>query len=79
MNQQELDRAAYALAKGFLLRSGADKGLTPYNVDKLFWLVGSGSFHEDPHIGNKGKIGSLKKGFIEAAKTELEAMIARKR
>jgi hypothetical protein len=78
LNQKELDGAAYALAKGFLLRSGADKGLTPYNVDKLFWLVGSGSFHEDPHLGNKGKIGSRKKGFIEAAKTELEAMIARK-
>ncbi len=39
LNQKELDRTAYALAKGFLLRSGADKGLTPYNVDKLFWLV----------------------------------------
>jgi hypothetical protein len=78
LNQKELDRAAYALAKGFLLRSGADKGLTPYNVDKLFWLVSGGSFHEDPHLGNKGKIGSRKKGFIEAAKTELEAMIARK-
>ena len=41
--------------------------------------MSSGSFHEDPHIGNKGKIGSRKKGFIEGAKTELEAMIARKR
>ena len=41
--------------------------------------MSSGSFHEDPHMGNKGKIGSRKKGSIEAAKTELEAMIARKR
>ncbi len=39
LKQNELDGAAYALAKGFLLRSGADKGPTPYNVDKLFWLV----------------------------------------
>ena len=30
-------------------------------------------------MGNKGEIGSPKKGSIEAAKTELEAMIARKR
>ena len=50
----------------------------PYNVDKQFWLVSSGSPHEHPHLGNKGKIGSRKKGLVEAAKTELEAMIARK-
>ena len=60
-------------------RVARNAGVTPYNVDKLFWLVSSGSFHEDPHMGNKGEIGSRKKGSIEAAKTELEAMIARKR
>jgi hypothetical protein len=47
-------------------------GVTPYNVDKLFWLKGSGNFSEDPHIGNNGKIGSRKKEFIEVAQSELE-------
>ena len=28
-NQQELDRAAYTLAKDFVLQSGAGKGVTP--------------------------------------------------
>ena len=46
-------------------RLARNAGVTPYNVDKLFWLIGSGYFYEDPHIGHKGKIGSLKKPFIE--------------
>ena len=32
----------------------------------------SGYFYEDPHIGHKGRIGSLKKQFIEVAQMELE-------
>jgi hypothetical protein len=46
--------------------------VTPYNVDKLFWLIGSGNFYEDPHVGNRGRIGSKKKEFIEVAKAQLE-------
>jgi hypothetical protein len=53
-------------------RLARNAGVTPYNVDKLFWLIGSGYFYEDPHIGHKGKIGSLKKQFIEIALKELE-------
>jgi hypothetical protein len=53
-------------------RVARDIGVTPYNVDKLFWLIGSGYFYEDPHIGHKGRIGSLKKQFIEVAQIELE-------
>jgi hypothetical protein len=47
-------------------------GVTPYNVDKLFWLIGSGYFYDDPHVGKRGKIGSQKKAFIEVTRTELE-------
>jgi hypothetical protein len=47
--------------------------VTPYNVDKLFWLIGSGYFYEDPHVGKQGRIGSQKKRFIEVAKEQLEA------
>jgi len=53
-------------------RVARNAGVTPYNVDKLFWLVGSGYFYEDPQVGNRGKIGSQKKRFIEVAKEQLE-------
>jgi hypothetical protein len=38
MNRQELDRATYVLAKDFLLRSGADKGVTPELIEKYLHL-----------------------------------------
>ena len=53
-------------------RVARNAGVTPYNVDKLFWLIGSGYFYEDPQVGKQGKIGSQKKAFIEVARTELE-------
>ncbi len=48
--------------------------VTPYDADKLFWLVGSGYFYDDPQIGNKGRIGRHKKEFIEVARERLEPM-----
>jgi hypothetical protein len=56
-----------------LARVARNVGVTPYNVDKLFWLIGSGYLYKDPHIGHKGRIGSLKKQFIEAAQMALES------
>jgi hypothetical protein len=53
-------------------RVARNAGVTPYNVDKLFWLIGSGNFYEDPHVGNRGRIGSKKEEFIEVAKAQLE-------
>src|ERR671916_1416430 len=38
VNQQELDRAAYTLAKDFLLRSGASRGVTPGLIEKYLHL-----------------------------------------
>jgi hypothetical protein len=55
-------------------RLARNAGVTPYNADKLFWLVGSGYFYDDPHIGNKGRIGRHKKEFIEVARETLEPM-----
>jgi hypothetical protein len=55
-------------------RLARNAGVTPYNADKLFWLVGSGYFYDDPHIGNKGRIGRHKKGFIEVARERLVPM-----
>jgi hypothetical protein len=53
-------------------RVARNAGVTPYNADKLFWLVGSGYFYDDPQIGNKGRIGGHKKDFIDAARAALD-------
>jgi len=42
-----------------------DCNRTPYDVDKLFWLSGSGSFYDDPQIGKNGRIGGMKGVFID--------------
>ena len=47
-------------------------GVSPYSADKAFWLIGSGYFYADPHLGNEGRVGSRKKEFIEYAKPLLE-------
>jgi len=57
---------------GAMARVARNAGVTPYDVDKLFWLIGSGYFYDDPRVGNRGSIGSQKQEFIEVAKTELE-------
>jgi len=40
------------------------KKVSAYNVDKLFWLIGSGKFYDHPEIGNQGSIGRNKERFI---------------
>jgi len=39
-------------------------GVSSYNVDKLFWLIGSGKFYNHPDLGNGGLIGRNKEKFI---------------
>ncbi len=46
-------------------RVARNSGVTPYNVDRLFWHIGSGYIHGEPHVGNK--ISSRKNEFIEVA------------
>lgn len=48
-----------------IIRVSESLGTTPYDVDKLFWLIGSGYFYNNPEIGRKGRVGSLKKRFIK--------------
>lgn len=38
--------------------------VSSYNVDKLFWLIGSGKFYKHPELGNEGLIGRKKEQFI---------------
>ena len=35
-------------------------GVTAYNVDKLFWPVGSAYFYDNPEISLNGRIGRRK-------------------
>ena len=53
----------YQLFKA-IVRVAKNVGATPYNVDKLFWLIGSGDFYYDEDIGVKGRTGSHKAEFI---------------
>lgn len=46
------------------VRIATHQGVTPYNVDKLFWLVGSGFFYDHPEIGAKGRIRTDRERFI---------------
>lgn len=55
-------------------RVARNVGVIPYNVDKLFWLIGSGYLYGDEHIGNRGRIRSRKKEFIALARPALQQM-----
>ncbi len=57
-----------------VIRVAENAGVSPYGVDKIFWLVGSGKYHADEHIGRSEKAGGRKKAFIEHAKPILERL-----
>lgn len=61
----------YQLFKA-VIRVANHAGVNAYNADKVFWLIGSGYFYSDLHIGKEGRVGSRKKAFIEYAKPLLE-------
>lgn len=61
----------YQLFKA-IIRVATHSGVSAYNADKVFWLIGSGNFYGDIHIGKQGLVGSRKKEFIEYAKPLLE-------
>jgi hypothetical protein len=50
-----------------VVRVARSVGETPYCVDKLFWLIGSGNFYGYPHIGVDGRIGNNKERFYKFA------------
>ena len=62
----------YQLFKA-VIRVADHAGVSPYNADKAFWLIGSGYFYNDHHIGKQGRVGSRGKKFIEYAKPLLES------
>lgn len=48
-----------------VVRVATSVGEPPYCVDKLFWLIGSGNFYDNPEIGNQGRVGNYKTRFFE--------------
>ncbi len=56
-----------------IVRVAHNSGVSPYNVDKLFWLVGSGNFYDDEHLGKKGRIRTNKRIFIAQARKRIGA------
>lgn len=63
----------YQLFKA-IVRLANNAKVSPYEADKVFWLIGSGNFYNHPNIGKKGKIGSNKKAFIKDAQLKLYNM-----
>jgi hypothetical protein len=61
----------YQLFKS-IIRLAGHANVSAYNADKVFWLIGSGYFYDDEHIGNNGRIGSHKQDFIEYARPILK-------
>lgn len=47
-----------------LCRVADHANVSAYEVDKVFWLIGSGDFYNHSHIGKKGRIPSPKAGFL---------------
>ncbi len=59
----ERGASAYHVQK-VISRIASEAGVSSYNVDKLFWLIGSGKFYQHPELGNNGLIGRKKEQFI---------------
>jgi hypothetical protein len=70
LNLCSADSSDYGVSKA-VIRLANDNNVDPYDADKMFWLIGSGFFHDDKQIGDKGKIGSQKARFIAEAKAKL--------
>jgi hypothetical protein len=67
------DASDYEVSKA-IVRLAKNANVSPYNTDKIFWLIGSGFFYDDKQIGDKGKIGSRKAEFIREAKAKLPSL-----
>lgn len=57
-----------------IIRIADNAQVSPFSVDKVFWLIGSGYFyHHKTTIGKEGRIGRMKKEFIRLASKQLYA------
>ena len=54
-----------------VIRVAQSNQVTPYNADKLFWLIGSGNFYNHPNLGTDGRIRPQRDQFIRVAAQRL--------
>lgn len=47
-----------------IARIAKDEGASAFNVDKVFWLIGSGKFYKHHDLGKDGRIGRMKEVFL---------------
>lgn len=60
-----------------IMRISENVNTDAYEVDKIFWLIGSGKFYMHPEIGNNGKTGKMKKAFIEHMNSNHKLIVSR--
>lgn len=60
----EIGSSNYQVLKA-ITRIAESTNLTAYNVDKVFWLIGSGYFYSHKEIGTEGRVGQMKEKFIQ--------------
>ena len=54
-----------------IIRVASHCGVSPYEVDKMFWLTGSGYFYNHTAIGKEGKINLDRQKFIDFARSRM--------
>lgn len=59
----ERNASPYNVQK-IIAQIATESRVSSYNVDKLFWLIGSGKFYKNPELGKNGRIGSKKQQFL---------------
>lgn len=65
------DADGYGVFKA-ILRVARHCGVSPYEVDKMFWLTGSGYFYNHTTIGRKGKINIDRQTFVDFARSRMK-------
>jgi hypothetical protein len=58
------DRDVYRVQKEIFDQAKAAK-VSAYNVDKVFWLIGSGNLYKHKKLGKNGNIGRMKNKFVK--------------
>jgi hypothetical protein len=54
-----------------IVRVAGNNGISPYQVDKVFWLVGSGNFYASPDVGKDGKVRTNRDEFIRRTRRRM--------
>lgn len=59
------ENPSHATLQKIMIDMAAANGVSAFDVDKVFWLIGSGYFYLHENLGKKGKIGRQKSKFLQ--------------